>query len=117
MIWAVTGATGFLGRHLVEASLSRGATVRALSRTIVPPSVEHFEGDLLEPDPAGIAASIVDGLLYGSGDAVIGINPATDSPAAVRTLLELIDAVRQRYDAPVQSCVLAHITTQLQALE
>ncbi|HMU83781.1 MAG TPA: NAD-dependent epimerase/dehydratase family protein [Leptospiraceae bacterium] len=56
MIWAVTGATGFLGRHLVEASLSRGATVRALSRTIVPPSVEHFEGDLLEPDPAGIAA-------------------------------------------------------------
>ncbi|MBL8215960.1 MAG: ethanolamine ammonia-lyase subunit EutB [Bryobacterales bacterium] len=68
-------------------------------------------------DPAGIAASIVDGLLYGSGDAVIGINPASDSPASVRALLELIEAIRLRYDAPVQSCVLAHITTQLRALE
>lgn len=64
-------------------------------------------------DPKGIAASIVDGLLYGNGDAVIGINPATDNPAAVRTLLELVDELRLRLEIPTQSCVLAHVTTTL----
>ena len=64
-------------------------------------------------DPRGIAASIIDGLLYGSGDACIGINPATDSPAAVLKLLNLIDTLRQQFDIPTQSCVLSHITTTL----
>ncbi|WP_158796224.1 ethanolamine ammonia-lyase subunit EutB [Pedobacter sp. L105] len=64
-------------------------------------------------DPKGIAASIIDGLLYGSGDAVIGINPATDSPAGVMNLLNLIDTVRQQFDIPTQSCVLSHITTTI----
>ncbi|MGA3081322.1 MAG: ethanolamine ammonia-lyase subunit EutB [Terracidiphilus sp.] len=68
-------------------------------------------------DPAGIAAAILDGLLLGSGDAVIGINPAGDSVAATAKLLRLIDALRLRFEIPVQSCVLAHITTQLAALE
>jgi ethanolamine ammonia-lyase large subunit len=68
-------------------------------------------------DPAGIAASIVDGLLMGSGDAVIGINPAGDSVATTASLLRLVDAVRTRFRIPTQSCVLAHITTQLKALE
>ncbi len=67
-------------------------------------------------DPAGIAASIVDGLLLGSGDAVIGINPAGDSVATTASLLRLVDAVRLRFQIPAQSCVLAHITTQLAAL-
>ena len=67
-------------------------------------------------DPKGIAASMIDGLLYGSGDAVIGINPATDSPATVRMLLELIDTVRQQFDIPTQSCVLSHITTTLELI-
>lgn len=61
----------------------------------------------------GIAASIIDGLLYGSGDAVIGINPATDSPAAVSTLLHMLDDLRQKFAIPTQSCVLSHITTTL----
>jgi ethanolamine ammonia-lyase large subunit len=65
----------------------------------------------------GIAASILDGLLLGSGDAVIGINPAGDNVAAVRRLLQLTDALRQRFQIPVQSCVLAHVTTQMAALE
>ena len=65
-------------------------------------------------DARGIAASLLDGLLYGSGDAVIGINPATDSPAAVRNLLEMLDAVRQQYAIPTQSCVLCHVTTTLE---
>ncbi len=68
-------------------------------------------------DALGIAASILDGLLLGSGDAVIGINPAGDNVAAVRRLLQLIDAFRQRFQIPVQSCVLAHVTTQMAALE
>jgi len=68
-------------------------------------------------DPRGIAASTLDGLLYGCGDAVIGINPATDSPQQVITLMELIDELRQRYAIPVQSSILAHITTQITAIE
>lgn len=67
-------------------------------------------------DPKGIAAAIIDGLLYGSGDAVIGINPATDSPAAVAGLLQLIDRLRLQYDIPTQSCVLCHVTTALQII-
>ncbi len=67
-------------------------------------------------DPAGIGASILDGLLLGSGDAVIGVNPAGDSPRGVRRLLEMLDELRQRWEIPVQSCVLAHLTTQLEAL-
>jgi ethanolamine ammonia-lyase large subunit len=67
-------------------------------------------------DPKGIAASIIDGLLYGSGDAVIGINPATDSPAEVNNLLLLLDTLRQQFDIPTQSCVLCHITTTLELI-
>jgi ethanolamine ammonia-lyase large subunit len=68
-------------------------------------------------DPHGIAASILDGLLYGCGDAVIGINPATDNIPAAIDLLHLVDEVRQRYDIPTQSCVLTHITNTVAAIE
>lgn len=67
-------------------------------------------------DPRGIVASMLDGLLYGCGDAVIGINPATDSVSSVETLLRLMDELIRRYEIPTQSCVLAHVTTQLEAL-
>ncbi|MDB6086380.1 MAG: eutB [Gammaproteobacteria bacterium] len=65
----------------------------------------------------GIAGSILDGLLFGIGDAVIGINPATDNLGTTIALLELLDAVRSRYDIPTQTCVLAHLTTTLRAIE
>ena len=68
-------------------------------------------------DARGIAASLVDGLLYGSGDAVIGINPATDHVPTTVRLLQLLDAVRERFAIPTQSCVLAHLTTTLRAIE
>jgi ethanolamine ammonia-lyase large subunit len=68
-------------------------------------------------DAAGIAASTLDGLLYGSGDAVIGINPATDNVAQVTRLLQMLDAVIQRYEIPTQSCVLTHVTNTLQCIE
>lgn len=64
-------------------------------------------------DPAGIMASIADGLLYGCGDAVIGINPATDQPARIEGLLRLLDDLIQRYAMPTQACVLGHVTTTL----
>ncbi len=67
-------------------------------------------------DPRGIAASILDGLLYGSGDAVIGINPATDNPRNVERLLYLLDDIIRRHEIPTQSCVLAHITTTLELM-
>ena len=67
-------------------------------------------------DPRGIAASIIDGLLYGSGDAVIGINPATDSIPATARLLQLLDEIRLRFDIPTQSCVLCHISNTLELI-
>jgi ethanolamine ammonia-lyase large subunit len=67
-------------------------------------------------DPAGVAASMVDGLLLGSGDAVIGINPASDNANTVQRLLRLIDQVRQKFKIPIQSCVLAHVSTLMVAL-
>lgn len=68
-------------------------------------------------DAKGIAASIIDGLLYGSGDAMIGINPATDSPAATSRLLCMLEELRERFAIPTQSCVLSHVTTTLQLIE
>ncbi len=68
-------------------------------------------------DPQGIAAAILDGLMYGCGDAVIGINPATDSLESTAQLLKLLDDLIQRYQIPTQSCVLAHITTLIKAIE
>ena len=67
-------------------------------------------------DPLGIAASILDGLLLGSGDAVVGINPVSDNVDSVTTLLRMIDHVRVRYGIPTQSCVLAHVTTQMESI-
>jgi len=68
-------------------------------------------------DFRGIAASVVDGLLYGSGDACIGINPATDNVPTTLRLLDMLDSIIRRFDIPTQSCVLCHVTTTLQALE
>ncbi|MBW0148470.1 ethanolamine ammonia-lyase subunit EutB [Marinobacter arenosus] len=68
-------------------------------------------------DITGIAASILDGLLYGSGDAVIGINPATDNVAQATRLMRLVDEVIGKYDIPTQSCVLTHVTNTLEAIE
>jgi ethanolamine ammonia-lyase large subunit len=68
-------------------------------------------------DARGIAASVLDGLLLGSGDAVIGINPATDSPDRALELLSMLDEIRTRLDIPTQSCVLAHVTTMLDLMD
>ena len=67
-------------------------------------------------DAAGIAASIFDGLLYGNGDAMLGINPATDSLASICELLRMLDGIIQRYEIPTQACVLTHITSAIEAI-
>jgi ethanolamine ammonia-lyase large subunit len=72
----------------------------------------HPTDDLL-----GIAASVIDGLLYGCGDAVIGVNPAADSPSRVVGILRMLDELIREYRIPTQSCVLAHVTTQIAAME
>ena len=66
--------------------------------------------------PAGIAASILDGLMYGAGDAVIGINPASDKVSELVDLLQLLDGLIQRHQIPTQACVLTHVTNTLQAM-
>ncbi|NMF87672.1 ethanolamine ammonia-lyase subunit EutB [Aromatoleum petrolei] len=67
-------------------------------------------------NPAGVAASMLDGLMYGCGDAVIGVNPATDNIQAVTRLLGLLDAVITKYSIPTQACVLTHVTTTIEAI-
>ena len=68
-------------------------------------------------DVMGIAASILDGLLYANGDAVIGINPATDNVEQTIKLLKLMNDVIQKYEIPTQSCVLTHVTNTIEAIE
>ncbi|MET0907963.1 MAG: ethanolamine ammonia-lyase subunit EutB [Ilumatobacteraceae bacterium] len=68
-------------------------------------------------DQRGILASVIDGLLLGCGDAVIGINPALDSPQQCRRSLEMLDQLIRQYEIPTQSCVLAHVTTTLRCIE
>jgi ethanolamine ammonia-lyase large subunit len=67
-------------------------------------------------DLRGIAASTLDGLLYGAGDAVIGINPATDNVQNCISLLDMLDGLRRRYDIPTQTCVLTHVTNAIEVM-
>ncbi len=67
-------------------------------------------------DKRGIAASIVDGLMLGCGDAVIGINPASDNVATILDLIAMLDDIIRRFDIPTQSCVLTHVTTSIEAI-
>jgi ethanolamine ammonia-lyase large subunit len=68
-------------------------------------------------DPRGIAASLIDGLLYGCGDAVIGVNPASDSMAVLTQLVHRLGEVVERLQIPTQTCVLTHVTNTLQMIE
>lgn len=78
-------------------------------------------GSRLQPnhptdDPRGIAAATLDGLLLGCGDAVIGVNPATDSVAIGVVLLDMLESLRVRHDIPTQTCVLSHVTNTLEMI-
>jgi ethanolamine ammonia-lyase large subunit len=106
----------------VQDLIAAAARIRVVTRFRTTVGLPARLSTRLQPnhpadDAVGIAASMVDGLLLGSGDAVIGINPAGDNVAVTTQLLRLIDAVRQRFHIPTQSCVLAHVTTQIAAIE
>jgi ethanolamine ammonia-lyase large subunit len=116
----MVAATSKLMRNAdLIAAGRRARVVTALRSTLGLPGrlASRLQPNHPTDDPLGVTASIIDGLLQGSGDAVIGINPATDSPGQTIALLELVDAVISRYEIPTQSCVLAHVTTTLRALE
>jgi ethanolamine ammonia-lyase large subunit len=68
-------------------------------------------------DARGVGAAIIDGLLYGAGDAVIGVNPASDNFREISQILSSLDKVREKFDIPTQTCVLTHVTTTLRAIE
>ncbi len=68
-------------------------------------------------DARGVGAAIIDGLLYGAGDAVIGVNPASDNFREIGQILSLLDKVREKFDIPTQTCVLTHVTTTLRAID
>lgn len=101
-------------------AVSRAATVTSAFRTTI--GLPGRLATRLQPnhpldDPRGVAAAILDGLLLGCGDAVVGINPASDSPHAVSDLLHLLDDIRERFEIPTQSCVLTHVTTTIDLIE
>ncbi|QGP88115.1 ethanolamine ammonia-lyase subunit EutB [Gordonia sp. 135] len=100
--------------------VASAATVTAAFRTTVglPGRITtRLQPNHPTDDPRGIAAATLDGLLMGCGDAVIGINPATDSPHATSELLYLLDDIRQRFQIPTQSCVLSHVTTTVDLID
>ena len=68
-------------------------------------------------DPDGITASVLEGLSFGAGDAVIGLNPVTDSPEQVGKVLRRFQQIKEHWEIPTQICVLAHVTAQMKAVE
>ncbi|MGW7045252.1 ethanolamine ammonia-lyase subunit EutB [Streptomyces avermitilis] len=115
----VAAVSKLMGNADLVAVARKARVVTAFRSTIGLPGrlATRLQPNHPTDDPAGVAAALLDGLLLGSGDAVIGINPATDSPKAVRDLLELLDGVIRRYAIPTQSCVLCHVTTSIDLME
>jgi ethanolamine ammonia-lyase large subunit len=102
---------------LVLAASKLRVTARATATIGLPGTLSaRLQPNHPTDDRDGIRASIYEGLSYGCGDAVIGINPVNDSPDSVARLLELTHAVIRRWNIPTQGCVLAHVTTQMDCL-
>lgn len=121
--WGLTpemvAAVSKLMRNADLISIARKINVvRAFRTTVGLPGTIAARNQPNHPtdDPLGIAISAVDGLVYGSGDAVIGVNPATDSVAEYIATAQVLDDLRIAYDLPVQSCVLGHVTTAIEAV-
>jgi ethanolamine ammonia-lyase large subunit len=106
----------------VQDLIAVGRKCRVVSRFRSTIGLEGRMATRLQPndpsdDLAGIANSIIDGLLLGSGDAVIGVNPVSDRPDTVEAILRLIERFRESFEIPTQGCALAHVTTQMQVME
>jgi len=104
-------------QDLVTVSAKRSVVTRFRDTIGLPGRIStRLQPNHPTDDPRGIAASVLDGLMYANGDAVIGVNPASDDVGRVETLLRMLDHVRETLEIPTQICVLAHVTTQLEAL-
>jgi ethanolamine ammonia-lyase large subunit len=101
------------------AAASKCRVVTAFRTTIGLPGhlASRLQPNHPSDDPVGVLASTIDGLRFGIGDAVIGVNPASDNVSACSALLDLFESLRERYAIPAQSCVLAHVTTSIAAIE
>jgi ethanolamine ammonia-lyase large subunit len=102
--------------------ITLGAKIRVVTKARTTIGLRGRLSTRLQPnhpsdDPDAIAASIYEGLAYGSGDALIGINPCIDEPANLKRLLDLTAEIIARTGAPTQNCLLGHVTTQMRALE
>ncbi len=116
----MVAAVSKLMRNQDLVAVARAVRVRSAFRTTIgqPGTLAtRLQPNHVTDDVVGVAASVLDGLLLGNGDAVIGVNPASDSPQAAARLLHLLDEVRTRYGIPCQSSVLAHVTTTLGLIE
>ncbi|WP_020178745.1 ethanolamine ammonia-lyase subunit EutB [Methylopila sp. M107] len=115
----MVAAVSKLMRNQDLISVARKRRVTTAFRTTL--GLEGRLGTRLQPnhptdDPRGIAVSVLDGLLYGVGDAVIGINPATDNVPNAIALMEMLDELRLQYDIPAQTCVLTHVTNAIEIM-
>jgi ethanolamine ammonia-lyase large subunit len=116
----MVAAVSKLMRNQDLVAVARAVRVRSAFRTTIgqPGTLAtRLQPNHVTDDVVGVAAAVLDGLLLGNGDAVIGVNPASDSPQAAARLLHLLDEVRTRYGIPCQSSVLAHVTTTLGLIE
>jgi ethanolamine ammonia-lyase large subunit len=122
--WGITPElAGAAARLMSNKDLVRAAAkIRKVTRCRNTMGERGVFGVRIQPnhpvdDLTGIALATLDGLLYGCGDAVIGVNPATESVSMVRAILEMLERMIEAWGIPTQACCLAHISTQLQALE
>jgi len=115
MIAAVAKLMGNL--DLVYAAKKIRVTARCNTTIGLPGTLScRLQPNHTTDDPDGILASLLEGLSYGAGDAVLGLNPVDDSVESVSRILKRFDEVRNRWNIPTQTCVLAHVTTQMRAI-
>jgi ethanolamine ammonia-lyase large subunit len=122
--WGLTGEmAAAVAKLMSNMDLVKAAKkCRVVARANTTLGLEHVLAARLQPNHAadavdGILASIYEGLSYGVGDAVIGINPVYDTPESVERLLRATDEVIRDLEIPTQNCILSHVTTQMKAVE
>lgn len=124
LAWGLTpemaAATSKLMRNIDLLLVSAKCRVETKFRTTIGMSgclASRLQPNHPTDESKGIFASLIDGLLYGVGDAVVGLNPATDNLASYLRLADLMETLRLQFDIPMQGCILSHVTTTIQAIE
>ena len=115
----VAGVTKLMGNlDLIYAAQKIRVTAHCNTTIGLPGTLScRLQPNHTTDDPDGILASLVEGLSFGAGDAVLGLNPVTDSVERLGEILRLFRQVKEKWEIPTQTCVLGHVTTQMRALE